>query len=235
LKLIHFLAQSYYCIVVMLASTVAALVVSIKYYGRQRNLRIFMYYIAFSLLEDVVGLCTLLAPDIRSVVLTGSIAINSFALIEFIIFHFFILHYITSPIRRWIIKINAFAFPALLTFILIKTYPVGLNTIYIVLECVFLLLPCLLYFYELFQKVNLQPLKDQPAFWIVTAFLFHSACTIPYGLTAGFLGKYQEAASSVIYILYSLVFLFIIRANLCPPENSAADDQFNKFGGPAYT
>jgi len=83
-----------------------------------------------------------------------------------------------------------------------------------------MVLPCLLYFYELFQDVSLKPLKNQPAFWIVTAFLFHNACTIPYALTGGFLGKYQVAATSVVYFLYSIVFLFIIRANLCSPENN---------------
>jgi hypothetical protein len=202
----------------MLASTVAALVVSIKYYGRHRNLRIFTYYIAFSLVEDVAGLFECVNPDKRSVLLTGLFVTNLFVLFEYVICHLFILHYIMSPIRRRIIKINVFVLPALMAYLLIKKSPAAIYYPYFVFDCIFLMLPCLFYFYELFQKLNLQPLKDQPVFWIVTAFLFHIACSIPYGLTGGFLGEYQEAASSVVYILYSVVFLFIIRANLCSPE-----------------
>jgi hypothetical protein len=228
------IAQSYYTIVVMLVSTLAALVVSITYYGRHKDLRIFTYYIALSLVEDAIGLYEYTVPDKRSAILTTAIAINSFALFEFAICHLFILHYIMSPVRRLIIKINLFVFPAILAIILIRSYPHGIYTPYYLMECVFLVIPCLLYFYELFQTVNLRPLKNQPAFWIVTAFLFHNACTIPYSLTIPFLGKYQQAASSLVYILYSIVFLFIIRANLCRPENGAVVE-FNEVGGRART
>jgi hypothetical protein len=231
LKLIDFLAQSYYSTVVMIIATVAALVVSIWYYGRHKDLRIFTYYIALSLTEDVIGLCGYMAPDWRSVYYVTSIAVNIFALFEFIICNLFILHYILSPKRRLVIKINLFVYPALLAFLLIKKYPDSIYTPYFLLGCIFLVIPCLFYFYELFQKVSLQPLKNQPAFWIVTAFLFHNACTIPFALTGGFLGKYLEAASSVVYFLYSIVFLFIIRANLCSPENSGDSPTIRKNTG----
>ena len=181
--MISYLAQSYYSMVVMVIATVAALVVSIKYYGRHKDLRIFTYYVAFSLIEDVIGLCGYMAPDRRSAYLPTSIAINSFALFEFIICHLFILHYIMSPKRKLIIKINLFVYPVILAFLLIKNYPASIYTPYFLLGCIFLVIPCLLYYYELFQNVNLQPLKNQPAFWIVTAFLFHNACNIPYALT----------------------------------------------------
>lgn len=229
MTLIEFLAQSYYCIVVMIASTLAALVVSIMYYGRHRNLRIFTYYIAFSLIEDVAGLfeCTNLGN--RPVVLTGIIITDLFMFFEFIVVQLFILQYIVSPVRKRIIRINIFLFPVLMSYILTVTYPIGLYEPFFLLAFVFLIPPCLFYFYELFQKVSLQPLKDQPAFWIVTAFLFHCACTIPYGLTAYYLGKYQQAASSIVYILYCVVFLFIIKANLCPVKKRSVTTQAGKI------
>jgi hypothetical protein len=223
LRLLDYLSQCYYSMIVMMVATVAALVVSIVYYGRHRELRIFTYYIAFSLVEDGIGICSFMAPDWRAAYIPTSIAINSFAIFEFIICHLFILHYITSPIRKSILKINLFVYPALLAFIMIKKYPGSIYIPYFLIGNIFMVIPCLFYFYELFQKVDLQPLKDQPAFWIVTAFLFHSACSIPYALTGHFLGKYQVAATTVVYLLYSIVFLFIIRANLCRPEKSGSN------------
>jgi hypothetical protein len=89
---------------------------------------------------------------------------------------------------------------------------------YFLLESVFLVPPCLLYFYERFLTVNLQPLKEQPSFWVVTGVLFLNSCSIPLQLTFGYLGKYREAAFSLNYILYSIFFILLIRAYLCSPE-----------------
>ena len=51
------------------------------------------------------------------------------------------------------------------------------------LSCIFLILSCFYYFYELFEKPNPIPLLQQPAFWLCTAFMFYFTCTFPiYGL-----------------------------------------------------
>lgn len=204
----------------MIFCTIAALVVSILYYGRHRNLRIFTFYIAASLVQDIAAFYVFPFPargSFRIILLADSIIV--FILFEFIAGNLFILRYIGSPLRRRIIRVNGLLFFALVIFITILTYPRIKDWYYVIPESVFLVLPCLLYFYELFMTVNLHPLKDQPAFWAVTGILFLNACDIPLLLTANFMGSYFDGAFALNYILYSILFVLLIRAYLCPAEN----------------
>lgn len=208
----------------MIAFTLAALVVSIKYYGRHRGLRIFTYYIAASLLQDLSALYILLcvhSGQLQTDLL--EISVNTFMLFDFIVCNFFILHYISSPLRRRIIRLNGLLFLGLLISFCIRLYPrlfgLSLGLSLVPYQCIFLILPCLLFFYELFLTVNPQPLKNQPAFWVVTGILFLHACDVPLMLTVPFLQHYAQAAYSLNYILYSLLFILLIRAYLCTPTS----------------
>jgi hypothetical protein len=218
-KLLDFLAQSFYCLGLMVLTTMAALVVSITHYRRHKSLRIFTYYIAFSLLADItVFVAFPYTGDWNFRLVVAAITTNAFLLFEFIGCNLFILRYIRSPLRRRIIRINGLLFFGLLIVGVAMTYPHVMMVAYIVLECVFLVLPCLIYFYELFLTANLRPLTDQPAFWAVTGILFLHACDIPLQMTIYFLGSYQEAAYTLNYILFSILFILLIRAYLCTPE-----------------
>jgi hypothetical protein len=219
-KLLNFLAQSFYCAGLMVLMTMAALVVSITHYRRHKSLRIFAYYIALSLLSDITAFFAFPYPtdwNFRLVVFIATT--NAFLLFEFIGCTLFILRYIGSPLRRRIIRINGLLFFGLLIFGVAMIYPHVMEMYYVVLASVFLVLPCLIYFYELFLTANPRPLTDQPAFWVVTGILFLHACDIPLQMTVYFLGSYQEAAYTLNYILYSIIFILLIRAYLCAPEN----------------
>ena len=98
------------------------------------------------------------------------------------------------------------------------TYPHVMMAYYIVLESVFLVFPCLIYFYEFFSTATLRPLRDQPAFWVVSGILFVHAGDIPLQMTIHFLGSLQEMAYMLNYILFSILFILLIRAYLCTPE-----------------
>jgi hypothetical protein len=80
--------------------------------------------------------------------------------------------------------------------------------------------PCLIYFYQLFQTNDPQPLKDQPAFWVITGVLFLKACSIPLLLTVDLMTGYQNSAYTLNYILYTVLFVLLIRAYLCPSPKS---------------
>jgi hypothetical protein len=203
----------------MILLAVAALMISIIYYKRSSSLHIFTYYIAFSLLQSMADcyFYTSTADEhLRRAVLM--IASNSFMLFEFIVFNYFILHNINSRKRRRIVRMNGLLFVGVLIFVVSRTYRHILEGSYFLLESVFLVLPCLIYFYDLFITVSLRPLRDQPSFWIITGILFLNACSIPLLLTLGFLGNYREAAFTLNYILYIVLFILLIRAYLCTPE-----------------
>lgn len=224
MKIVTFLAQSFYCVGVMMASGLAALVISIRYYSRHRDLRIFTYYIAFSLLQDLTAFYAYPYTPTRYFRMAMlSMITNAFMLFEFIVCSLFILRYLLSPLRRWVVRINTLLFLGLMLFVFIHAAIYNPNKMLegssAALGIFFLVIPCLIYFYELFVTVNLQPLKNQPAFWVVTGLLFLTAGDTVVFLTTGFLGEYGEAAFSLNYILYSTFFILLIRAYLCIPEN----------------
>jgi len=217
----------------MVLFTIASLVISIIYYMRHPNLHIFAWYIASSLVQDMS--CIYAFPDrtpgdfrVDQMYVTAYI----FMLFEFIACNLFILRSIHSPQRRRILKISAFLFLSLLaaeTAVIIPDFTrmFGVNySSYLVQECFFLVIPCLVYFYELFLTKNLRPLRDQPAFWVITGILFLNACDIPLLLTVDLMRGFHHFAEiySLNYILYIILFVFLMKAFMCPPENSKRTD-----------
>ena len=229
MKIVAFLAKSHYLVVAMIFFTIAALVVGIIRYRYHRTLRIFTWYIAFSLLTDLI------ASYIYAYWPRGSFPMQVmnattiiFSLFEFVVCNLFILHYISSQPRRRIIRISGLLYFAALLFVVFVTYPLYYDEYYTVPEAIFLVIPCLFYFYELFLTRNLRPLTDQPAFWVVTGILFLNACDIPLLVTANFMGNAHDfnEAYSLNYVLYSILFVLLIRAFLCPPEESSTKNGF---------
>jgi hypothetical protein len=214
----------------MVLFTVAALVVGIIYYKRDPNLRILTWYIASSLIQDIS--CMYAFPDRRF----GHFRVDQmyaacfgFILFEFIACNLFILNYVHTPQRRRIIRFSALLFFGFLTVDALLTFPrmyTMFMLYYVVPECFFLVIPCLIYFYDLFLTKNLRPLKDQPAFWVITGILFLNACDIPLLLTADLMrgSSHYSEIYSLNYILYIILFAFLIRAFMCPPENTKSND-----------
>jgi len=223
LKFLLFLEKNYCGNGLMMIATLAALVVSLRYYNRHKDLRIFTYYILFSFLQD---LTEFFAPAVKMDKITSRIILASseyaFMLFEFIVCNYFILQHLSSARRRMAVKVNALIFFCLLLYMGLRYYKVIYLRSFFLFEAIFLVLPCLLYFYELFVNVRPEPLKNQPSFWIITGILFLNACSIPMLLTVGLLGKYSQAAFFLNFILYSIFFILIIRAYLCTPINQSA-------------
>jgi hypothetical protein len=207
----------------MFITTFAALVISISYYNRHKDLRIFTYYILFSFLQSLTeffvhtGDLDQLTSRIISVT-----SQNAFMLFEFIVCNYFILQHLSSVRRRKLVKINALIYFCFLLWVGVRHYQLIYQSTFFFFESIFLVLPCLLYFYEQFVNMYPEPLKNQPSFWIITGILFLNATSIPMLLTEGLLRKYYSAALCLNYILYSILFILIIRAYLCTPVKQSA-------------
>jgi len=219
LKLVDFLSQYYYCLGLMVLVETIALAVTIRYYQRHKILRVFPYYLAFSLLEVWAGFIFSVAGTHTPLKYAPGVIANIFMLFEYSLCTFIILRHISSKGRRRAIYINALIFVAILAFAISKNYHLAYQATFFSFESIFLLLPCLLYFYELFVSVQPAPLKDQPSFWVVTGFLFLNACSIPMLITVPRAGQYHTAVYSLNYVLYSIFSILLIRAYRCPSQN----------------
>lgn len=217
LSFLSYLAKYYYCPALMIAAAIAALAVSLKYYNRHRVLHIFTWYTLFSLVQDGTDYYRWAKNDTGLPRTIAGATGNAFMLFEFIVCIYFILLNVSSALRRRVIKIDAGIFLSFILFCFIRKHFLLYTSVFWFFESLFLVLPCLVYFYELFLDVHERPLKNQPAFWIITGILFLNCFAIPLFLTTGLLGKYEEAAFSLNYILYALFFSLLIRAYLCRP------------------
>jgi hypothetical protein len=218
LNLFSYLSGYYYCVGIMVVSAVAAFLISLKYYGLHKELRIFTYYIALSIIQDMTVFFFLgrqweKGPFYR----VAGYFTNFFMLAEYSIFVLFILAFISSRKRKWVIWINSLVFFGVVLRIWIGMPAFLYSGELFLVESLFLILPCLLYFYELLMHVSPEPLKNDPSFWVVTGILFLNACSIPLLLTRHMLGKYSEAAYSLNYLLYAILFLLLNRAYRCKP------------------
>jgi hypothetical protein len=221
--LVYF-GQNYCSRAIMALTAGTAFVVSVRYYRRHPSLRIFCYYIAFALLQSASNIYKFVADgsdsfEIESV--PGDIAIvvaDLFMIFDVLVFSYFIHFCVTGRWRRRIIKINAVLFLCILLLYHILTIRFFFHEAFFYLASIFLMLPCLFYYYELFLGINNKPLKNQPSFWIVTGIFLLRAADTPLLLLLGHLGSAMEAAWALNYILYSIFFILLVRAYRCRPD-----------------
>ncbi len=88
-------------------------------------------------------------------------------------------------------------------------------------EFFFLLLPCLVYFYESFNlKINfIKPLKEIPSFWVSTGLFFYITVSLPLLLIGNNLISYNlnifDIMFSLHYLSLSILFICLSKAFSC--------------------
>jgi hypothetical protein len=197
---------------------IAALVTSIIYFRRQTSLQILTFYITFSLIQTA-GDCyySTAAADEHWRRHVDIFFSDLFMVLEFSVCNLLILRSLHSTLRRRIVRANCLLFFGLLLFIAVRLNRRFLDGTFFFFESAFLLLPCLVYFYDLFITASLRPLKDQPSFWVMTGMLFLNACSIPL-ISLEMLGNSAKPYFTLNYVLYIVLFILIIRAYLCPTD-----------------
>jgi hypothetical protein len=201
--------------------TVISLVFSLKYYGRHRSLRIFTYYVFFSLLTDIAGIWERSAGGIGYATrICLNICCNLFVVFEFLVISVFILYHVKRPPGRLAIK--TIVFLGILLTILFVHFGDAPRLVYVVGESILLVCPCLIYFYGLFNTVSSRQFNNEPAFWVVTGVFFLKSCCIPLWLTLNSLGTFADMAFTLNIVLYSTLFLLLIKAYCCHPDKRVA-------------
>jgi hypothetical protein len=86
-------------------------------------------------------------------------------------------------------------------------------------ESVLLIIPCLVYFYHLFENPNPLPLRNDPYFWITTGLSFFLLTTLPFSLFMNSIRvenlDIYDYLYSITCLFYSLLFIMIIKAISC--------------------
>jgi len=229
-ELVHKLARQYYTDLILIGILLTSTFVSIEKRKKFKILKYFPAYIISLLLLCVFyEICDLtsLSNYFLPILHYGD---YFFTLLELIIFSHFYYQLINNKIfKKSILILNVlfsffFIFMGLIDKEFYQSISESTQSKVYTIEGVILLLICSFYFFELFQKMPIVNLRNEPAFWISTGLLFFMVCTLPFSLLENYIENYYRQFSFVLYpifyIFYILLFTTIIRAYLCKPVNS---------------
>jgi hypothetical protein len=152
-----------------------------------------------------------------------------FTLIEFLIFMHFFYNIIngTSKKRLIVLLITLFSLAYifylandLIHYKIIKSDTV---TVVYTLESAVLLIPSVFYYFQIFTKPPTINLIRESSFWVVTGIFFSMICSLPYCIVENYLKKFNSELYAqlfaILYILYCLLFLMIIKAYFCENDD----------------
>lgn len=220
-SLIYFLSETYYLPLILLILCLITMVVGYINKCKFKHLQLFPLY-ALAAATQIVFFLTCIffrAPTFR---LLGNYSTLIFALIELYIFYNSLFQIIKNKYFKQSMHVMQIIFISFGLFLCLNFphsdwVPASFN----ITNLVFLFLPCLFFFYEVFKTSASISLANQPSFWIVTGFSFMIVCTFPFYLLETYLianmPNLYNQIYTLNYVFYCLIFLLICKAYLCKP------------------
>lgn len=146
---------------------------------------------------------------------------NLFTLFEIAVFSWFLFRIIRSArIKILLVALLVFFLP----FFIQSSYPLDLgrhfNDQAVLLESIIIIIPCLVYFKELFARPEPVDLLTEPAFWLVTGVFFYLATVFPLFLTRPYLQdlgmkKIAQSLYSINNFALSITYILFIKGYTC--------------------
>lgn len=203
----------------MVLTGIIAFGISIRYFRRHRELRIFSFYLLFSLVQIGTDFFRYIRPPgERLPVILEVLSTLGFMLFENIVCIVYIYKSVISRTRKRIIAGFPLFFVAGFILMMKMRGEAGIF-VFFLMDCIALTIPCFVYFYEQFLYASEKSLNRQPAFWVITGILFLNCLSIPLYLLSGMKSHDLQQASTVNFLLYAVMYSMLARAFLC---NAAA-------------
>jgi hypothetical protein len=217
-------SKYYYLDLLMLLSTIIALIVSIRNRNKIRPSLLFSLYLGCFLLLSAVCMYDDINHNGGTLINVGN---NCFLILELSVFTFFLHQNLQSNRLRNILLFSVILIICFILFDWIRN-PGSLTddlSIPFILESGFLIFPCLFYYLELLNQPGPIRLDRLPSFWIVTGILLFNCCCIPIYLFETHVSSQLKTQFGIVfsrnYFLYILLFLLFTRAYLCNKQTTA--------------
>jgi len=216
-ELQRMIIESYFSVVFMMIAQVTTTVVSFHHRKRFRELKYFHWYPLAAFLQSSITLSTIgldIDPDKK----IQRTSISLFIVIEFLLIYFFAFKNIKLKRYRALLK---FIFAAFLLYVLYGwTRTNGILKYYEIyfIQSIILLLPSLLYFFQIFRLPVTSNPVSAPAFWINVGILFFFSSTIPLFILENYSRNFishNQYLYSISYTAYGVFFILICKAYLC--------------------
>jgi hypothetical protein len=148
-------------------------------------------------------------------------------IIEFLVFFLLIRNFVVNTEIKKVIRpllpifiISMFAYLAYYESTHREIDQYFLEVIYTIQASV-LIIACVLYYVDLFERKPDLKLTSLPSFWAVTGILFFMLCTLPFSILGLYLIKTNYGLYvrlfSIFNIFYCILIIMLIKAYLCKP------------------
>jgi hypothetical protein len=230
--IIKYLRGSFYTQIIAFVCSIIGFLISIARRKQSPNyLNVFTFYFLSYIILDFIVICSPIVYSYKilnkfKVLNNISIIIDLlFTVIEFLTFIIFFIKILDKSINKLIVKTINYVFLVsifvIYTFEFISLPQLKLSTLQNLysFQAICLLIPCFLYYLEIFKAEPILILTNDPKFWIVTGLSFFMICTFPFSLFTNYFKAKNPLLYnymySIFYIFYALLFIMISRSYLC--------------------
>ena len=212
---------------IMMGCSILAAIVGYLNRKKHIDLRSLYFYPLASFIQSIsyyviIGFST--TSRIRNDIMY--VTCNLFLIIElYLIYHFFLKALGSRPAKKLLYSIEVIYIVLICLYWAIYSTFLSMPTTLYIIQAFFILIPALLYFLELFQWPQAGSLLKIPSFWIATGVIVYFAGTLPLFVMRDFIfGRNRFIKEPTIYLInfiaYSIMFLFIAKAYLCPKRDT---------------
>jgi len=211
----------------MMACSILAAIVGYLNRKKHTDLRSLYFYPLASFIQSIsyyVIIAFSITSRIRNDVMY--ITCNLFLIIElYLIYHFFLKALASRPAKKLLYSIEVIYIVLICLYWAIYSTFLSIPTTLYIIQAFCILIPALLYFLELFKWPQAGSLLKIPSFWIATGVIVYFAGTLPLFVMRDFIfGRNRFIKEPTIYLInfiaYSIMFLFIAKAYLCPKRDT---------------
>ncbi len=130
---------------------------------------------------------------------------NFFTVFEFCFYLWVISHIISNRLMKKAVRITLLLYMLIaVTNIIFIQKMKAFHTVTYALGCLFIVIFCIYYFFELFKLPKSVKLKNNPAFWLCSGLLFFYCCGFPL---YGFINYLSSISTLIIKNFYSIIVI----------------------------
>jgi hypothetical protein len=228
--LIQKLKIFYYSDILMLVVELIALTIAIRHSKKNKFYLLFVFYIGFDLLFLLANFYLLSSTKIRPT-FKYEFRVTTNSLIGFVelwVYYYFFRSVLNNKIISRVLKIvQVFYLCLVLLFLFTRLRFISDDYGYVsdlieVLDFIFLIPPCIVFYFELLNNKSKLQLFERPSFWIVTGIFFYALVSIPFYLLQKSLNVSHNLQRLLVVAFYYLPFilniLFLTKAFLCKAD-----------------
>lgn len=228
--LIEYLDASFYTLAIAIGFAIVGLIVAIyKFKNNSRISKLFIIYFVSYILLNIVILIDPKFLFYNSFYFEFVSNVDLiFTIIEFFIFVIFFKIIFLKPLQLKLLIVITYVFLSLVCGLIIIDYvtfsKLSIKTLQSIftIQAVCVIIPCVLYYLDIYRSQPDIILTNDQRFWIVTGITFFMVCTLPFSIFINYLNElnivYYKYLYSIFYIFYVLLFTMIIRSFLCKTE-----------------